>query len=186
MPTEHKKWPSEWSWKELDAYITNERGNSYSSIHPLLTTIKEKPFTRDSLDQLLREGWDLRFVVCVNDGYCIHYRKRIILDRDLCSYQRDFTFFHELVHAWYGTAFSENSWDNPCQSPTLKNAVVEHTARQLRADPILLKKAVLKFKLTPFIYDRSSYLAFHRRKKNQLEFPFVREIEENMKTMMDY
>lgn len=181
-----KKWPCTWSWKELSAYIASERGNSYPSILPLLTRIKEKPFTCASLDQLLKEEWGLRLEACANDGYCIHYKKQIILDRNLSLHQRDFTLFHELVHAWYGPDFSENSWDNPCQSPTQKNAVVEYTARQLRADPNLLRKAVLGFKLTPFIYDRSSYLAFHRRQENQLEFPFVREIEEKMKIRMDY
>ncbi len=87
----------------------------------------------------------------------------IMIKEDSSPYERDTTLFHELAHLHYSppdnlaTIFV--SRDN--LSYKQMEASIEWIGRKVRADPTLLRHAVLAFGLEPYVYDQASYQAFN-------------------------
>ncbi len=173
------------SWENLNAYILGERNQGDYLVNHILTSVARKPFGLNSLDQLQRGGWkvNLEPLSYFGNGMAMDNRREIRLEEGLSRGDRDLVLFHELMHAWYG-----RSLDDSVMAPAAAvcSLIAEWLGRKYRADPLLLRKAILNFGLVPEIYDQASYLAFYSKPDGQLELPFVLEIEEKMRVQMDY
>lgn len=153
-------------WNELDAYINSLRETQPSRM--VWGTIRDKKLSINSIDQLIKDGWEVwELELDATLGLCLDRIKKIFLKRNLEGYKRDKTLFHELVHAWYGDELKDVDGTYAKEN----NAIVEWLARQFRADTGLLRHAILSFDLRPYIYDRASHESFY---PGQLSFQFVR------------
>lgn len=158
------------SWEKINEYVLDLQARVDSKIWDQLF---ENSITAYFIDKLKSENWG----VCYEkDHYflgSIRLPKKIItLRAELTPCQRDLTLFHELAHLTHpflrnptplnGGPFGEESIE----------AIVEWFARKARANPKLLKHAVLSFGLEPYVYDQASYRAFNDLVP-QLSFHFL-------------
>jgi hypothetical protein len=147
--------------------------------------ISSRPITTNSIDSLILEGWAVGF----SDNSSCHYQEKNItllidLEQYENSYQRDVTLFHEIAHAWYGDALDDRLLRGArCHDD---RTIAEWLARQKRAEPELLRYAILSFGLAPQVYDRASYEAFAGQADLdlQLVFPFAQEYYERLKPLL--
>lgn len=139
--------------------------------------IKTKPITTNSIDYLVETGWS---VILNNiESSCNTNKKIIKLEKGIDNFQRDKFLFHEICHAWYGEELSDRwlaiyEYDN--------RIIAEWLARQLRANPKLLRHTIFAFDLEPKIYDKISYEAFSN--PAQLVFPFAEIYYERFKKIL--
>jgi len=142
--------------------------------------INENPLKTESIDRLVKKGLK---VIMHNFGSVYSGKSNLIkIENRVKGYRRDAEFFHELCHAWYGKELDDYCYNE--QSPfriylsMCNNIIAYWIARQLRADPGMLRHAVLSFGLEPQIYDMASYLAFSENPADlnrQETFPFAEE-----------
>ena len=181
-------------WDELNSHVQDMVKGYYNrdsipdddllAIRNLFKAIQdESKITTKSIEGLVNEGWivisDLSFKPGYDAfGYAFgHPIKEIILTKGLYGYVRDLTLFHEVVHAHFLHKDKEE-----LVTTGLCEYLIEWKARQLRADPKMLKKAVLSFNLEPNYYqDKSCLEAFfpnsltgNGEEQGQLTFPFSR------------
>lgn len=175
------------SWESLNAHVLGEISRGDYFVKKIFASVDRKPFQPDSLDQLQREGWKIHLEqLGFGNGMTINQRREIKLEESLSHGDRDLVIFHELMHAWYGQCLDDSVMALSSTLIAVNSTVAEWLGRKYRADPLLLRKAVLSFGLVPNIYDKASYLAFYFKPDGQLELPFVQEIEEKMRVLMDY
>jgi hypothetical protein len=115
----------------------------------------EEPITTDSIDSLIEDGWVVKTEQ--DTTYSRPWLTEIGLQYGLRGFERDRALFHEIVHAWLGKEASDNML---ARFRDDNNTIVEHLARQLRANPEILRHSVLAFNLEPEIYDSVSHQAF--------------------------
>lgn len=176
-------------WEELDKFVLELKDKENRHVG-LFEAIEKKPITINSFNHLLAQGLDVKLSEKLRSyGVCFFNNMRFIikLRKDLEPYERDKTLFHELVHAHYGSSYTNDSirvFELEVEDFKLENAViVEWLARQLRADPKLLRHVSNSFGLEQHIYDRASAQAFHPafNGQRQLLFDFGKEHYEDLR-----
>lgn len=174
------------SWEELDNYVSNLQGTSPR--WKIWKDIERKQISVSSIDCLLSRDLVLREDNAFSNitGAVIQYKGcvEIWLRRGLSPYKRDVTLFHELAHIIHHPNLSNNRYAGNI-SPKEANdreAITEWLGRKARADPELLRHAVLSFGLDAYIYDKSSYQAFQGIKCQRC---FSFRGKEYLKTLMD-
>ncbi len=168
----------DFKWEKLDDIIkaAEKRDN-----RTIWKEIKHRPLDEESIELLVSDGWTLRVINSTNgEGYCHFIDKQILLANGLYGYERDKVFFHELAHAHFGQEINDGM-GSIANYRGENNAIAEWVGRKVRADPRVLRKAILSFGLQPHIYDKSSYEAFHKTNKHsyntdQLALPFNIEL----------
>lgn len=115
----------------------------------------EEPMTTDSIDSLIGDGWVVKTEQ--EDTYSKPWLNEIGLEYGLNGFARDRALFHEIAHALLGEEASDNLL---ARFRDDNNTIVEYLARQLRANPEILRHSVLAFNLEPEIYDSVSHQAF--------------------------
>ena len=160
-------------WEKINSYVLQLRETN--SRYPIWRAIEEFPLSKDFIDGIVEEGWrviyepDFFFL----GGITHPPEKNIILKAELKPYQRDRTLFHELAHLRHPLLLSYQTANDQKQKCE-REVIVEWLGRKARADPGLLRHAVLSFGLDAYIYDKSSYQAFQGIKGQQC-FSFMRE-----------
>ena len=178
------------SWKELDGYVSK-----LIQVFPNLQIwkdIERKPITVSSIDHLISDSTNLiedSTITVFTGGIVIEEETKkmvILLKAGLDSYNRDVTLFHELAHLHHPIYLSRrsNEFDGfvSYAEETAREAITEWLGRKARADPELLRHAVLSFGLEAQVYDKSSYQAFQKIIKSQQCFPFM---EQEYPVLMD-
>lgn len=157
------------SWHNLETCVTELQAQGHNPL--LFSLIREKPLTPDSIDEILRQGWKIMLtgIPCRCASQCSYRTKTIYLDEGLEPYERDKALFHEIAHAWYGLTATMDD-ENLGEYGTKNNALVEWACRLSRANPEILRRAVIGFNLTPRIYDRASSQAFQQENKETRVF----------------
>ena len=165
-------YPAEMSWGELEKYVSEIQDTQYNKI------IENPGITCESISNLFRVGWRVGLSEC-REGLCLHSTKKIELNKSLIEYQRDEVLFHELVHAHYPMVLNESLLSRTFSEQSIRNGVVEYVARNLRANPEILKHTIKVFGLEPQIYDVSSFIAFsslnEEMSEKQIPFEFARD-----------
>lgn len=150
----------------------------------LFNLFKFSPINESFIDYFIANGGKVEFqdypmsgllpgeALLLKNGEGRHNFK-IVLKKNVEPFKRDISLFHELVHAKHIFA----GIYTPSLDPEDENfeSVVEYYARVYRADPRLLKHAVLSLGLEPHIYDKPSFEAFREdHSKGQIYFPFFK------------
>ena len=145
------------SWNFLQkkvAFLLREGFSSFSDFKIENTAIED----------MVQRGWHIDLEEITPFLGEIRFGRKILLRDDLENYERDLTFFHELVHAYsleyFGNILQDVGKNIPPETKQAHFYLVEYFARLHRADPLLLRTAVSRFGLKPFVYDRISLLAF--------------------------
>ncbi|HIH15160.1 MAG: hypothetical protein QT08_C0008G0052 [archaeon GW2011_AR17] len=132
-----------------------------------------------TIEDMVQRGWYIDLEESTPFLGEIRSGRRILLRDDLKGYERDLTFFHELVHAYsleyFGNILMDVGKNIPLETKQAHFYLVEYFARLHRADPLLLRTAISRFGLKPFVYDRISLLAFPElcsTPNEQVLFPF--------------
>ena len=152
------------SWKEIEKYVLflhmckPEQG--------VWQGINDYPLSVSFIDELVQKRWKVSYRSSFrkNFGVCCPDSRRIILAGSLKDdpYQRDKTLFHELAHARHPNFLGTNrELFLPKKEYAQRESITEWLGRKARADPELLRHAVLSFGLEPQVYDQSSYRAFN-------------------------
>jgi len=133
-----------------------------------------KPFSIDSVNEILKNGYKLKFQNFESGGFCNFEKKLIRISDKIEYFERDDNICHEVVHAFYGFV----SWDVYMDLDGCRNnkIITELLARRIRAVPEYLASILDGFKIPSHIYDKSSLLASQLRNEIQLYFPFVEKI----------
>jgi hypothetical protein len=144
----------------------------------LWVAIKDNPFTIQGIEAVKKSGWKMYLYQheSGNIGICDFDKKELWISSDLDAYSTDNTICHELVHAYYGIISTDGTnvfrlSDKEFLIALRNRAIVEHTARKIRATPSLLAIIWKTFNIPPKIYDRVSLLATQQSEKPQLLFP---------------
>jgi len=158
-------------WLELDFFVSDLRiKKPYLQIWP---GIERNPPSIASIDVLLEHGYVVEERPLNLLLGTIEYPK-IVLQTSLDPYERDKTLFHELAHLHHpvllclGDSYSYFSEREQLQ----REAITEWLGRKARADPELLRHAIVSFGLEPHVYDQASYRAFKDLVK-QPASPFI-------------
>ena len=147
-------------WEEIISYVAKLR-----EINPKLLIweeLEEKLLSENFIDELISQGWEVFY----RENYLFYGsisplpKKEITLRAGLQPYQRDEALFHELAHLRHPLLLSHQTARNH-QEETEREIIVEWLAKQARANPELLRKAVVSFGMRPKVYDLSSYHAFN-------------------------
>ncbi|MDO8511215.1 MAG: hypothetical protein Q7S55_03555 [Nanoarchaeota archaeon] len=160
------------SWTELDSHV-HELKDSFP-YWQIWKDIERKPINTFSIAYLVGHGLSLvedhtfstltGAVMTRGDG-----KAKLWLRRDLAPYKRDVTLFHELAHVHHPIYLSRSNgrFSASAEEENAREAITEWLGRKARADPGLLRLAVLSFGLDAYIYDKSSYRAFQWIKGQQ-------------------
>jgi hypothetical protein len=168
------------SFAELEAYLSLEKNKWF--IDEMKPLIEANPVTPHSIDRLITEGWVVEKdeKKLFRRGQCCFDDKRITLYGDTKEYRRkpysrDVTLMHEVVHAHYPRLNSQKTPTGEIfETDEIGEPLTEWMARQLRAEPDVLRASVLWFDLEPHVYDRASYIAFvMMNPPGQKLFPFT-------------
>jgi len=126
--------------------------------------IESHPLTPASIQQLIKDGWRLYYATPGSHyGGAQFKSKSLFVDISIDPYERDKILLHEFVHIHYGKNLLNDSLQIDGHYNKLRHenrVIVEWLARQYRADPQLLRAAVLCFGLEPKVYDKASLEAF--------------------------
>ncbi len=146
------------SWKELDAWVYG-----YCATNPgryIWRLIKSDPLNSQAIQKLAKDGWKVFLTnMSPGSGSCSEKNKKIEISAQAEGYARDEPLFHELVHAQYSGELSDGLGYRGYDGDE-NTAITEWLARIYRSDHKLLRTAIEVFNLTPYIYDKPSYLAF--------------------------
>ena len=148
----------------------------------LFDLFKLYPINKSFIDYFIASGGKVEFqdypmsgllsgeALLLKNGEGRHNFK-IVLKKNVEPFKRDISLFHELVHAKHILA----GIYVPSLDPEDENfeSVVEYYARLYRADPKLLRHAVLAFGLEPAIYDKTSFEAHKKDQEGQLLLDFT-------------
>ena len=165
------KYPSEASWKTIDRYVQRDRQENAW----FWEKIDARPFTCESLDQLLSIELNIKFkklnnvygYACSSDRDGIPRKEGLLLIHNLLRpYNRDKTIFHELMHIWHGYPLDDDPGVRTSELAKKNTARVEWLSRQARADAELLRHTITKLEIQPWIYDKASYDALSKSCKN--------------------
>ncbi len=143
--------------------------------------VQENPISKSFIDQLLTESWRVKYLDTGFISRGISYDQEIYLANDLTPLKRDITLFHELAHLRHPILLSSRFAANE-KEKCEREIITEWLGRKARADPELLRHAVLSFSLEARIYDKSSYQAFQKIIRGQQCFPFI---EQEYTVLMD-
>lgn len=163
-------------FSELERRISNHKKQFRFS--RIFGRLKHEPIIKETIDKLIMEGWQIREG---DDSRLDTKRKIIYLEKGISDYERDVALFHEISHIPYGNDLYDAFASLRIGFDAERNEITEWLARQLRADPELLKHTILAFGLEPRIYDKISFLAFHPEaekvslSEKQLAFPFAQD-----------
>ncbi|MGV8142041.1 MAG: hypothetical protein ACP5NS_00200 [Candidatus Pacearchaeota archaeon] len=160
-------WPNNYNWHTLDCYVTDLQEKGYPH-RDFWLEVTMRPMNSATIRYLEKDGWFVlnpkmsRRVGERRDFYgtCDSNRKKIEIVRDLTAWDRDTTLMHELWHA-YADEMERGILEDTSRDKKGKrnNAIVEWLARKSRTEPQLLATALKFAKLTPHVYDKSSYEA---------------------------
>lgn len=146
-------------WRELDNYVSALRLKDQNGM--IWQEIKDNPISTTFIDGLRKERWKVRYD-CIEDlGSCDYENKIILLSslfRFVFPFERDITLFHELAHTRHPTLLN-SVLHSPVPDPQ-QEVIAEWLGRKARAEPELLRHAILSFGLKPEVYDQASYRAF--------------------------
>lgn len=155
-------------WEELDYAVEVLRQDNPE--FPLFEALFENPITPHSIEELFKNGWQIRTSSFVKYGECDSAGKEITLNGNLTPLARDVTICHEITHAHYPDSCREpNELYNLCKADHLQREfVTEWEARRLRANPRILRAIAGQlggtsdkdYSFQPIIYDRATFLAF--------------------------
>lgn len=154
---------------------------------PAWNVLKSNLLVPESISKLISCGWTFGYIVSSDPpGFANPETKKIKIAGELKNpYLRDKILLHEIVHAIHHPQLSDG-WMTPEESARRNNIIVEWVSRKARANPDLLRTAVLGFGLTPEVYDSASYDAFeYHPDKRQLEFEFSQEYRNIRIPLMD-
>ncbi|GEM_PF-2112921 len=160
------------SWSEIEQYVLGLEKRTDQEIWQVLHQSKISTYF---IDRLIGKRWKVRCDYDKSSHFFGGIDKDlpiIHLANHLAPHQRDITLFHELAHLRHPILLS--SLVDIRVTPFDKNEreiIVEYLGRKARANPELLRYAVLSFGLEPHIYDQASYAAFGV--PEQLKFPFA-------------
>lgn len=159
------KYPTAASWSTIDHYVQQDRQKNTW----FWKNIDARPFTQQSLDQLLSLGLQVEFKK-LDGAYGYAYsperedipqkNARIEIHSLLRLYNRDKTLFHELMHVWHGYRLDDGPKTRTKELQRKNTLRVEWLARQTRANPEILQHTLIKLRIQPWIYDEASYDAF--------------------------
>lgn len=161
------------SWSEIEQYVLESEKRTAPDIW---RAIHQSKISKYFIDGLIEKKWKVLYNSSTLFVGSIHKTKSIInLANYLKPHQRDITLFHELAHLCHPVLLSSRT--DAKMTPFgeyEREIIVEYLGRKARADPELLRHAVLSFGLEPKIYDKVSYVAFTGIKGQQC-FPFMSE-----------
>jgi hypothetical protein len=163
--------PSEFDWETLDSYV---RKLLEPDQNPRFRSLADKEIGKAEIDKVLKEGWKLELGdYGIFTGATVKARKLIGVNKYLNGWERDVTLLHEVIHALDFDTYADLGTYN--QETRDNNAIVEWKARNLRANPVILKYLVTAFGLIPQIYDYSSNVAFTKHSP-QLMLPIYKKV----------
>lgn len=166
---------AEWdSWEEINWYVSRLVNGTSPVIRD---KIYQSSISSAFIDGLIHKGWRVEYEQdhFFAGSISLPPETKITLRDNLTPYGRDKTLFHELAHLRHPVLLSSRS--GPLKTPFGKDdieTIVEWLGRKVRADPELLRYAIVSFGLQPQVYDQASYAAF-RLVKEQLSFPFAED-----------
>ena len=162
---------------------------------PIWQEIDNRVITPSDISSLIKSGWRIEHIAATSPGFGLIpslARKEIWLSATAAGYKRDIALFHELGHLVFPYEELADCYEDEGQIDLKQNSIiVEWLGRQLRINPSLLKSAVYGFSLKPYIYDRTSFLAFSDEPYHldlQLPLPGFENYVENLtlkQTFMD-
>jgi hypothetical protein len=154
--------------------------------------ITENSLSIEAINKLISDGWKFSYG---KNSRCDLFK--IVVERGLKGYERDYHLFHETVHAWYDNKIEDVLYPlyvkdeyfdyGACKFSS--EIITDWLALKARAKPELLRHTILSFGLDPQIYDQISYLAFCPNPVDlykQREFPFAKDYFDKLrKVRMD-
>jgi len=151
-------WPMHLGWSDIVKGIRQYKQQCPDKL--IWKLLEEKPITKESIDELIRNGWGIEII---DDprlrGNCAYERKKIELNRTEKGLDRDITLMHEVYHAIYGSPSYECLFGLSAFWPM--DCVAEFASRPLIVDQELLHHTLQAFNLEPQEYsleDHKEYL----------------------------